>query len=368
MSYRITVLPGDGVGPEVTREAVRILRSLGDLCGYDFRFTERPIGGAAVRETGVPLPEETRDAALEADAVFLGAVGSPELDRAPAHQRPEAGLLALRQVLGGFANLRPVVAHEALAGCTPLRAEAVRGTNVLFVRELLGGLYFNEPRGHQPGVSAFNTMRYTAPEIERIARVAFEAARTRRCRVASVDKANVLETSRLWREVVTRVARDYPGVALEHYYVDSFAMLLISNPLRFDVVVTENLFGDILSDEAAVLAGSLGMLASATIGGPVGLFEPVHGSAPDIAGTGAANPLGAIATAALLLRHGLRLESEAADVERAIEMVLAEGWRTSDLLRGAGPGARRVSTTEMGALVERALSDVMNMRHAYHAV
>lgn len=368
MPYRIAVLPGDGVGPEVTREAVRVLRAVEDLCGYDFLFTEQPIGAAAVRLSGSPLPAETRDAALESDAVLLGAVGSPELDRAPAHQRPEAGLLALRQALGGYANLRPVTAHDALAGCTPLRPEVVRGTNVLIVRELLGGLYFSEPRGHEPGVSAFNTLRYTAPEIERVARVAFAAARERRGRVASVDKANVLETSRLWREVVTRVARDYPDVILEHHYVDSFAMLLITNPLRFDVVVTENLFGDILSDEAAVLAGSLGMLASATVGGRVGLFEPVHGSAPDIAGTGAANPLGAIATAALLLRHGLGLESEAADVESAIEMVLEEGWRTADLLRGAGPGVRRVSTSEMGSLVERALSDVMNMRQAYHAV
>ncbi|HKO03299.1 MAG TPA: 3-isopropylmalate dehydrogenase [Candidatus Acidoferrales bacterium] len=368
MPYRITVLPGDGIGPEVTREALRLLGSIGDLCGYDFRFTEKPIGAIAVRQTGSPLPEETREAALDADAVLLGAVGSPELDRAPAHLRPEAGLLALWQALGGFANLRPIVAHEALAGCTPLRPEAVRGTNLLIVRELLGGLYFSEPRGHEPGVSAFNTMRYTAPEIERVARVAFQAARGRRSRVASVDKANVLETSRLWREVVSRVARDYPDVTFEHYYVDSFALLLITNPLRFDVVVTENLFGDILSDEAAVLSGSLGMLASATVGGSVDLFEPVHGSAPDIAGTGTANPLGAIATAALLLRHALRLENEAADIERAIEIVLAEGWRTPDLLRGAGPGVRRVSTTEMGTLVERALSDVMNMRHAYHAV
>jgi 3-isopropylmalate dehydrogenase len=368
MAYRITVLPGDGIGPEVTREALRVLRAVGDLCGYDFRCTEMPIGAAAVRQTGSPLPAETRDAALGSDAVFLGAVGSPELDRAPAHQRPEAGLLALRQALGGFANLRPVVAHEALAGCTPLRPEMVRGVDVLVVRELLGGLYFGEPRGYEAGVSGFNTMRYTAPEVERVARVAFAAARGRRCRVTSVDKANVLETSRLWREVVTRVAREYPDVRLEHHYVDSFAMLLIASPLRFDVVVTENLFGDILSDESAVLAGSLGMLASATVGGSVDLFEPVHGSAPDIAGTGAANPLGAIATVALLLRHALRLENEADDIEHAIEMVLAEGWRTPDLLRGAGPGARRVSTTEMGTLVERALSDVMNMRHAYHAV
>jgi 3-isopropylmalate dehydrogenase len=211
-------------------------------------------------------------------------------------------------------------------------------------------------------------MRYTAPEVERVARVAFEAARARRQRVASVDKANVLETSRLWREVVTRVARDYPDVVLEHYYVDAFAMLLISNPLRFDVVLTENMFGDILSDEAAVLSGSLGMLASASIGGRVGLFEPVHGSAPDIAGGGLANPLGAIATAALLLRYAARLESEAADVEHAIEMVLSEGWRTADLTRGVAKGLRRVTTAEMGALVERALADVMNMRQAYHAV
>ena len=372
MAYRIALLPGDGIGPEVAREAVRILRALADLCGYDFRFTEATIGAAAVRSNGSPLPDRSRDAALDADAVLLGAVGSPDFDSAPAHLRPEAGLLALRQALGGFANLRPIVAHEPLAACTPLRPEAIRGVNMLIVRELLGGLYFGQPRGHQPGVSAFNTMRYTASEIERVARVAFEAASARRRRVASVDKANVLETSHLWREVVTRVARDYPAVTLEHHYVDSFAMLLISNPLRFDVVLTENLFGDILSDEAAVLSGSLGMLASATIGGSVGLFEPVHGSAPDIAGTGAANPLGAIATAALLLRHALRMEGEAADVERAIELVLAEGWRTSDLVRAAGrtPGAlpRRVSTSEMGSLVERALSDVMNMRHAYHAV
>jgi len=380
MNYRITVLPGDGIGPEVIREALRILRVAGQLCGYEFQFTERPIGAAAIRATGSPLPPATLDAALEADAVLLGAVGSPDFDSAPAHLRPEAGLLALRQALGGFANFRPVVAHEALAACTPLRPEVVRGANVLIVRELLGGLYFSEPRAYQPGEAACNTMRYTAPEIERVARVAFDAARLRRRRVTSVDKANVLETSRLWREVVTRVGRDYPDSILDHCYVDSFAMLLITNPLRYDVVLTENLFGDILSDEAAVLCGSLGMLASATLGGKVDLFEPVHGSAPDIAGTGAANPLGAIATAALLLRHAFRLEGEAADIERAIEMVLAEGWRTADLLRApataptAGTpaaistGARRVSTREMGALVERALADVMNMRHAYHAV
>ena len=368
MPYRIAVLPGDGVGPEVTREAVRLLRAMEDLCGYDFRFTEVSIGAAAVRKCGDPLPEETREAALEADAVLLGAVGSPDLDRAPAHLRPESGLLALRQALGGYANLRPVAAHDALSACTPLRPEVVCGANVLIVRELLGGLYFSEPRGYVPGECAVNTLRYTAPEIERVAHVAFDAARGRSGRVASVDKANVLETSRLWREVVMCVGRDYPDVILEHYYVDSFAMLLVTTPLRFDVVLTENLFGDILSDEAAVLAGSIGMLASATVGGSVGLFEPVHGSAPDIAGTGAANPLGAIATAALLLRHGLGLNNEAAIVESAIDMVLAEGWRTPDILRGSPKGACRVTTAEMGTLVERAVSDVMNMRHAYHAV
>lgn len=380
MTYRIAVLPGDGIGPEVTREALRILRATGELCGSEFQFTEQLIGAAAIRETGSPLPRATLDAALESDAVLLGAVGSPEFDSAPAHLRPEAGLLALREALGGFANLRPVTAHEALAACTPLRPEAVRGANILIVRELLGGLYFSEPREYQPGEVACNTMRYTAPEIARVARVAFQAARQRRQRVTSVDKANVLETSRLWREVVTGVARDYPDVILEHCYVDSFALLLITNPLRYDVVLTENLFGDILSDEAAALTGSLGMLASATVGGKVDLFEPVHGSAPDIAGTGAANPLGAIATAAMLLRYALRLESEAADIERAIEMVLAEGWRTADLLHASSSprsngnsaenarGLLRVTTAEMGALVERALADVMNMRHAYHAV
>jgi 3-isopropylmalate dehydrogenase len=368
MNLDIAVLPGDGIGPEVTQEAVRVLRMVADLCGYDFQFTEKPIGAAAFRLSGSPLPQDTLDTCLASDAVLLGAVGAPEFDRGPAKERPEAGLLGLRQALGGFANLRPISFHEPLAACTPLRPEVVRGTDVLIVRELLGGLYFSEPRGHEPGVSAFNTMRYTAAEVERVARVAFEAARLRRQRVASMDKANVLETSRLWREVVCRVAREYPDVALEHFYVDAFAMLLISNPLRFDVVVTENLFGDILSDEAAVLSGSLGMLASATIGGRVGLYEPVHGSAPDIAGSGAANPLGAIASAALLLRYSARLESEATDIERAIEMVLAEGWRTADLIRGASKGTRRVNTAQMGALVEKSLADVMNMRQAYHAV
>jgi len=374
MTHRIAVLAGDGIGPEVTCEALRILRALAELGGYTFHFTERLIGAAAIRETGGPLPQETLEAALESDAVLLGAVGSPEFDSAPAHLRPEAGLLALRQALGGFANLRPVAAYDALAGIAPVRAEVASGASLLIVRELLGGLYFSEPRAYQPGEAACNTMRYTAPEIERVAHIAFQAARNRRQRVTSVDKANVLETSRLWREVVTRVGREYPDVVLDHCYVDSFAMLLISNPLRYDVVLTENLFGDILSDEAAVLAGSLGMLASATVGGAVDIFEPVHGSAPDIAGTGAANPLGAIATAALMLRHALRREGEAADVENAIREVLAEGWRTADLLRGAGRtpapsyGSRRVTTAEMGALVERALADVMNMRHAYHAV
>src|SRR6267142_1384119 len=262
-------------------------------------------------------------------AVLLGAVGAPEHDKLPPEARPEAGLLALRNGLGAYANLRPVTAYEAISECSPLRPEIARDADILIVRELLGGLCFGKPRGfiaEGSTDSAFNTMRYSVSEIERIAHVAFKAAQSRRQRVASVDKANVLETSQLWRKVVTSVAREYPDVALEHLYVDACAMHLIMNPRRFDVMLTENLFGDILSDEAAVIAGSLGLLASASIGGAVGLYEPVHGSAPDIAGKGLANPLGAIASAALLLRHTARLEDEAADIEAAIQFVLDAGY------------------------------------------
>jgi 3-isopropylmalate dehydrogenase len=372
MNLRITTLPGDGVGPEVIAEAVRVMRAVAESYGHEFTFDEQLVGGEAIRRTGTPLPRATLDACLACDAVLLGAVGSPEYDNLPPGERPEVGLLTLRRALGAYANLRPVVCHDALADCTPLRPERVAGADILVVRELLGGLYFGEPRGFETdgdGISnaAFNTMRYTVAEVERVARVAFESALTRRRKVTSVDKANVLETSRLWRETVSRVARDYPTVALEHLYVDACAMHLIADPLRFDVLLTENLFGDILSDEAAVLAGSLGLLASASIGGEVDLYEPVHGSAPDIAGRGTANPLGAIASAALLLRHTARLEREAQDIEAAIETVLRAGYRTPDIARGP-ENIVVVGTSEMGRLVVEALAEVADMRHAYHAV
>lgn len=369
MKLKIAILPGDGIGPEVTAQAVRVLQVVADLHGHTFEFEERPIGGVAICQTGTPLPVSTLDACVTSNAVFLGAVGAPEHDKLAPEVRPEAGLLALRSALGAFANLRPIVAYEAISECSPLRPEIVRGSDILIVRELLGGLYFGQPRGitsEGGATAAFNTMRYSVTEIERIAHVAFTAAQARRQKVTSVDKANVLETSQLWRGVVTSVAQEYPKVTLEHLYIDACAMHLIMNPRRFDVMLTENLFGDILSDEAAVITGSLGMLASASIGGAVGLYEPVHGSAPDIAGKGLANPLGAIASAALLLRHSANLEQESKEVEAAIRVVLDAGYRTPDLDRGTGK--RVVQTSEMGSLVVEAFSDIANERHAYHAL
>jgi len=379
MRLNITVLPGDGVGPEVTREAVRVLRTVLDLYSCEVSFEEHTIGGTAIRQFGTPLPEETTRACMQSQAVLLGAVGGPEFDSLPAGQRPESGLLALRQALGGYANLRPAIAYDAIADCSPLRPEIIKGANVLIVRELLGGIYFAGPRGFESGASpsAYNTMRYSETEIERVAHIAFQQARMRHRKVTSVDKANVLETSQLWRKTVTRVSREYPEIKLEHMYVDSCAMRLITHPGSFDVILTENLFGDILSDEAAVISGSLGMLASATVGGKVDLYEPVHGSAPDIAGRGIANPLGAIASAAMLLRHSARLEQAARDIEDAITEVLDAGHRTADLSPGSGRsgdlaqrgrGRRVVSTAEMGALVESAVADVTDRRRAYHAV
>jgi 3-isopropylmalate dehydrogenase len=366
MHLRITVLPGDGIGPEVTAEAVRVLQTLSLIQGHKFHFTERPVGGVAIRETGSPFPRLTLDACLGGDAVLLGAVGAPEYDQLPSHQRPEAGLLLLRRALGGYANLRPAISYPSIASCSPLRTEVSRGADILFVRELLGGLYFGEPRGFSAHRSAFNTMRYSVEEVERVSRVAFEAARKRRGKVTSVDKANVLETSQLWRQTVSRVAEEYPDVLIEHLYVDACAMHLITNPRRFDVVLTENLFGDILSDEAAVITGSLGMLASATVGGEVGLYEPVHGSAPDIAGQGTANPFGAIASAAMMLRYTAGLEQEASDIESAIESVLEAGYRTPDI--ASGTSGFVVNTKEIGQLVSEALAEIVDMRHAYHAV
>ena len=345
--FAIAVLPGDGVGPEVTAVAVRVLGAIADLHGHRIRTVEYAIGAAGVAEAGKALPDRTRAAVLDADAVLLGAVGTPALAKATGDQRPEAGLLELRKLLGVFANLRPVAVHPALRHVSPLRPERLTGVDLLIVRELTGGLYYGEPRGRDEH-SAVNTLRYDVAEIERVARVAFRAARDRRGAVTSVDKANVLEVSQLWRDTVTRVASEYPDVRLEHLYVDYAAMRLISDPASIDVLLTENLFGDILSDEAGVLAGSLGLLPSASLGEGLGLFEPVHGSAPDIAGRGVANPIGAILSAAMLLRHGLDLPEAADGVDRAVTAVLAAGARTLDIARS---GEATLGTREMGERV-----------------
>jgi 3-isopropylmalate dehydrogenase len=342
--FTVAVLPGDGIGAEVTAEAVRVLVAVADLYGYRIATPEYPIGAAAVREYGDALPAQTRDAVLDADAVLLGAVGDPALADAVGSRHPEGGLLALRKLLGAYANLRPVSVYPALRHTSPLRPELLEHVDLLIVRELTGGLYYGEPRGRD-GQSAMNTLRYSVAEIERAARVAFHAARGRRGVVASVDKANVLEVSQLWRETVNRVSAEYAGVRLEHLYVDFAAMRLIADPASFDVLLTENLFGDILSDEAAVLTGSLGLLPSASLGDGPGLFEPVHGSAPDIAGRGVANPIGAIASAALLLRYALELPDAAELVEQGIAAVIEAGARTADI---ALPGEPTLTTREMG--------------------
>jgi len=355
MLLKLAVLPGDGIGPEVTEQAVLALEALADGFGHQLQLQRKAIGGAALTEANDPLPPDTIQACLASSAVLLGAVGSPAFDHNPGYLRPEAGLLRLRRELGAYANLRPAVFFSALEDCSPLRAEVVRGTDIMIVRELLGGAYFGQPRSIEgdPGARvAINTMRYTEHEVERIAHVAFELARKRKKKVLSVDKANVLECSRLWRDVVTRIGKEFPEVKLGHQYVDSAAMLLVHRPTDFDVVLTENMFGDILSDQAGGVVGSLGLLASASIGGSVGLYEPVHGSAPDIAGKGIANPLGAILSVAMLLRHSFHLEPEAACVEGAVSAVLSEGARTPDL---AGKTHPAISTAEMGSRVVKAI-------------
>jgi 3-isopropylmalate dehydrogenase len=369
MQLKIAVLAGDGIGPEVTAEAVKILTAVGELGGHEFTFVRGLIGGVAIMEKGTPLPPETLETALDSGAVLLGAVGDNKFASLSPEKRPEAGLLHIRQALGGFANLRPSVAYPALAGNSPLRPEITIGSDILFVRELLGGLYFGTPRWwNRESNEAINTMRYTRDEVMRVARIAFELAAKRKKKLTSVDKANVLEVSQLWRATVTEIAKEYPEVTLEHQLVDSMAMHLMNTPRSFDVVLTENLFGDILSDEAAVITGSLGMLPSATIGGTVNLYEPVHGSAPDIAGAGKANPLGAILTAAMVLRHSAKLEAEAVAIEEAVQDVLAAGHRTADLARGADPAHAVVSTGDMGRLVHQALTESLDRSQARHAV
>ncbi len=327
-AHTIVLLPGDGVGPEVTTAARTVLGAVAARFGHAFGFAEHAIGGAAIDATGEPLPASTLAACLAADAVFLGAVGGPKWDAAP--KRPEQGLLAIRKAMGLFANLRPARIDEPLIDRSPLKADAVRGVDILIVRELTGGLYFGERT--RTATTASDLCTYSAEEIERVAHVAFQAARGRRGKLTSVDKANVMETSRLWRETVARLHGDYPDVTLEHQLVDSMAMKLITAPSSFDVVLTENMFGDILSDEASVLAGSIGLLGSASLGsGGPGIFEPIHGSAPDIAGQDRANPIGAIRSVAMLLRYGLKLAGEADAVEAAVAASIAAGELTGDL-------------------------------------
>ena len=361
MKLKILVTAGDGIGPEVTNEAVAVLREATALSGHEIVISERHIGGVAIVTDGTPLPKETLDAALASDAVFLGAVGGNEFNSLPPDKRPEAGLLQLRTALGGFANLRPAIAFKELAANSPLRPEIIDGADILFVRELLGGLYFGQPRewNHEKK-EAWNTMRYTREEVARVARVAFQLAQKRRKKVTSVDKANVLEVSQMWRATVIDVAAEFPDVKLEHQYVDAMSMHLMNRPRDFDVVVTENLFGDILSDESGVITGSLGMLPSATIGGKVNLYEPVHGSAPDIAGKGLANPLGAILTGALILRYSGGLEAEAVMIETAVRKVLQQGFRTPELAKANSSGFTVLSTTEMGAKVRETVKAVIS--------
>jgi 3-isopropylmalate dehydrogenase len=332
MNARIVLLPGDGVGPEVVQAARLVLTRVATQFGHQFNFDTRAIGGAAIRRAGSPLPDDTVAGCVEADAILLGAVGDPEFDALPPSRRPEAALLQIRQRLGLYANLRPARVWPGLEAAGPLKPEVLAHTDVLVVRELTGGLYYGEPRGiSEDGDMAWNTMRYSRGEVQRIARVAFNAARARRRHVTSVDKANVLETSRLWRNVVTGIAADYPDVRLDHMYVDACAMRVTLAPASFDVILTENLFGDILSDEAGAVVGSLGLLPSASLGEGTGLFEPVHGSAPDIAGLDVANPVGAILSGALLLRHALKLEAEASAIESAVAAAIAIPRRTRDI-------------------------------------
>lgn len=354
----IAVLAGDGIGPEIIDEGLKVLRAAANRFKLDLQFSPALVGGAAYDQTGHPLPPATRQLCEKADAVFLGAVGGPRYDKIPdPNLRPERGaLLPLRKLLGLYANLRPAVLYPALAGACPLRPDKVAGGfDILVVRELTGGLYFGQPKGWE-GDRAVDTCVYTKEEIVRISRVAFESARSRpRKSVMSVDKANVLETSRLWRTTVEETARDYPDVTLTHMLVDACAMALCKNPQQFDVVLTENLFGDILSDEAAELTGSLGMLPSASLGeGGKGLFEPSHGSAPDIAGTGKANPLATILSGALLLRYSARAEEAAAAIEKAVEDVLKDGYRTADI--AAAGAADVLSCAQMGDLVVKYVS------------
>lgn len=352
--FKIAVLPGDGIGTEIVPEAIKALQAVGQKFGHEFQFTEALIGGAAYDATGHPLPESTLDTCRASDAVLLGAIGGPKWDNLPVQLRPEVGaLLPLRKELGLYANLRPCMLFPSLIQASTLKEEVISGVDLIVIRELTGGLYFGEKSREKTadgGMKATDILTYSTFEIDRIVRFAYEVARKRHHRLCSVDKANVLESSRLWRETVTEIARDYADVETSHMYVDNCSMQLIRNPRQFDVIVTENMFGDILTDEASMLTGSIGMLPSASIGGKVGLYEPSHGSAPDIAGQKKANPLATILSAAMMMRYSFNLEEEARAIENAVHQVMDEGFRTPDLMEA---GRKPVDTVQMGELVKQ---------------
>jgi len=352
-NYTIGVIKGDGIGPEIVDEAVKVLDALSANMGFNISYEDMLMGGIAIDETGVPLPEETIQGVKKCDAVLFGAIGGPEWDNLERHLRPESGLLAIRKSMGTFANLRPAIVYDELVNASTLKADVVRGVDIMVVRELTGGIYFGQPRELLKD-RAYNTMVYTREEVERIAHVAFEIAMKRDKRICSVDKANVLEVSQFWRETVIEVAKSYPEVELTHMYVDNAAMQLIRNPKQFDVILTGNIFGDILSDAASMLSGSIGLLPSASTGKGVGLYEPIHGSAPDIAGLGIANPLATISSVSMMLRYALN-ESEAADkIDDAIKKALSKGYRTGDL--GAYDAEEICSCSEMGDIIAKYVS------------
>lgn len=354
MKYTIALIPGDGIGPDIVAESVKVLHAVGTKFNHQFDFSMYLAGGAAIDATGSPLPESTLMGCSESDAVLLGAVGGPKWDVLPGDQRPEKGLLGLRSGMGLFCNLRPALLYPQLANACPLKPEVIGdGLDVMVVRELTGGVYFGKRGRADDGSSAFDTMEYTRSEIERIVRMGFETAMKRKKVLTSVDKANILDTSRLWREVVMEVASEYPEVTVNHMYVDNAAMQLVRRPSQFDVIVTENMFGDILSDEASMLTGSIGMLPSASLRSDnFGMYEPIHGSAPDIAGQDKANPIATILSVAMMLRYTFNLETEAQAVERAVKSVLDDGWRTEDIM---SEGMKLVGTKAMGSHIADAL-------------
>ncbi len=355
MNYKIALLKGDGIGPEIVESACRVLTKIGDKYGHTFVFTPYLMGGCAIDACGEPLPKETVDGCLASDSVLLGAVGGPKWDGLPGHQRPEKGLLGIRAAMGLYTNIRPARLYPSLAAESPLRADiADKGIDLVMFRELIGGIYFGERGRSEDGLTAYDTEKYSVYEVERIAHAAFKAARLRRKKVTSIDKANVLESSRLWRATVAKVAEEYPDVTLENMLVDNAAMQMVKNPAQFDVIVTSNIFGDILSDEASQVTGSIGLLPSASVGDSTrGLYEPIHGSAPDIAGTGKANPIATILSAAMMLRYAFALETEARAIETAVDAVLAAGYRTADIL-----GASEVKPLTCDEMTEKILDRI----------